>query len=518
MTTYIFVYAGGLFLATLLVPLVIHIAKALNIYDAPGVRKVHANAVPRVGGVAIYLAVLGVTVSVLFLDESVASAFAVIRRQVLGLLAAGTLVFAVGLVDDFRGLRARTKLAAQLLAALGLCALGVRIEGMAVEGWFAIKFGWLAWPLTVFWIVAITNAVNLIDGLDGLAAGICAIVCAVIAVFSLHTGQMTMAVLMLALVGSLSGFLLFNFNPARVFMGDCGSLFLGFVIAGASVVCASKSATLVGLALPVLALGIPIFDTLFTMTRRILERRHIFSPDRGHIHHRLLDMGLRHGHVVIFIYVVTLVAAGLGMFMMVVRHTGALMIFLCVLAMVVMVFRVVGAIRLRETIVGLKRNMKINHHQKARKREFDTAVLLMGSAKTFGQWWEAIGIAGAEMDLVWLSMDVTDRDGTVRTLVWRNPKQAPAMEDMIDITLPVRQRRAGQLLRMQVAVAVNGSLEFSGHRIALFTRLVDEHSVAHLPWLTSGVARPTRVDSLEPEWRGRLVRPVQGRASGVKGG
>jgi len=513
MKMYIFVYSGGLFLATLVVPLVIYVAKALKIYDAPGLRKVHASAVPRIGGVAIYAAVLGVTVSVLYLDESAGRAFAGIRQQVLALLAGGTLMFVVGLVDDIRGLRARTKLVSQLVGALGMCALGVRIDGMAVEGWFSVGFSWLAWPLTVFWIVGITNAVNLIDGLDGLAAGICAIVCGVIGVFSLHTGQMTMALLMVALLGSLSGFLLFNFNPARVFMGDCGSLFLGFVIAGASIMCATKSATLVGLALPFLALGIPIFDTLFTMTRRVLERRHIFSPDRGHIHHRLLDMGLRHGHVVIFIYVVTLVAAGLGMFMLVVRHTGALMIFLCVLSMVVMVFRVVGAIRLRETIVGLRRNMKITHHQKARKREFDTAVLQMNSAKTFGQWWEAIGMSAGEMDLVWLSMDVTNRDGTVRTLVWRNAKQSPAMDDLIDVTLPVRQRRAGQLLRMQVGVAVNGSLEFSGQRIALFTRLVDEHSVAHLPWLTSGSARSFRAERVA-DWRSPLVKPVQGGASG----
>ena len=125
------------------------------------------------------------------------------------------------------------------------------------------------------------------------------------------------AVIMLAFLGSLTGFLFFNFNPAKIFMGDCGSLFLGFMLAGASVACASKSTTIVGLGLPMLALSVPIFDTLFSMLRRFLERRSLFAPDRRHIHHRLMDIGLGQRYAVIFIYLVTLIAVGFGMFMMV---------------------------------------------------------------------------------------------------------------------------------------------------------------------------------------------------------
>ena len=142
-----------------------------------------------------------------------------------------------------------------------------------------------------------------------LQQGISAIACGVIAILAIHGGQAVMAVLMLALLGSLCGFLVFNFNPAKIFMGDCGSLFLGFTIAFSGVMCASKSSALVGLALPILALGIPIFDTLFSMLRRFLERRSLFSPDRSHFHHRLLALGLKQRHVVVVSYAVTCLIA-----------------------------------------------------------------------------------------------------------------------------------------------------------------------------------------------------------------
>ena len=144
-----------------------------------------------------------------------------------------------------------------------------------------------------------------------------------------------MAVLMLALLGSLTGFLFYNFNPARVFMGDCGSMFLGFILAASSMRCAAKTGTVVVLALVTLALGLPIFDTFFSIVRRYLNRRGIMSPDRNHLHHKLLDLGLQHHHVVIIMYVLTLCAAGAGMFMMLAQGFGILAIFLSVLLLLV---------------------------------------------------------------------------------------------------------------------------------------------------------------------------------------
>ena len=294
MKTYAVVYLFSILLSVIITPVVIYLGRKFALVDATGIRKVHSHPIPRIGGVAIVLSALTLILAMLFLNNGVGLAFRNVRLQVIALLAASVVMFITGLFDDIIGLRARIKLLVQLLAAVVLCSCGIRICSFTLGDWHTFEFGLLSWPITIFWIVGITNAVNLIDGLDGLAAGISAIACGVIAILAIHSGQVVMGVIMLALLGSLTGFLFFNFNPAKIFMGDCGSLFLGFMLAGASVACASKSTTIVGLGLPVLALGVPIFDTLFSMLRRVLERRSLFAPDSKHIHHRLMDLSLIH--------------------------------------------------------------------------------------------------------------------------------------------------------------------------------------------------------------------------------
>jgi UDP-GlcNAc:undecaprenyl-phosphate GlcNAc-1-phosphate transferase len=455
MRTYFFIYLCSTLLAFVLTPVVIYIARILKIYDNPDVRKVHASAIPRIGGVAVFLSTSTLAITVLFLDNSVGEAFRGMQAQVLTLLAAGTFIFLTGFVDDMCGIGARYKLLAQVAAAAAMCLAGVRIDSLNFAGLFTLHFSQLSFPITIFWIVAITNAVNLIDGLDGLAAGISAVACAVIAIFAFDTNQPLMAVLMLALLGSLSGFLFFNFNPARIFMGDCGSMFLGFVLASSSVMCAMKTRTIVALALPVLALGLPIFDMIFSILRRYLKRRGIMSPDRSHLHHILLDMGLRHRHVVIVMYALTLLAAGLGMFMMLTGDVGTIAIFFCVLLLLALVFRIVGAVRLRETIAWLKQKHTISHQMKQEIENFEKAELCFRQARTLTQWWQILS--------------------------WERSGQDAGIPDLVKITVPVRDRRAGSLLNLEVQVCANGSLESAGRRIALFGRLIEEYGVANLP-------------------------------------
>ena len=282
MKTYLTVYLGSLVLAVLITPIVIFVARHIKAFDRPGVRTVHTKPIPRIGGVAIFLSAMCLIVSVLFLDNRIGEAFRRVELQLSTLLLAGTCIFLVGLVDDLRGLPAKVKLVTEVIAAGMLCYVGVEISALEITDGYKLHFGWLACPVTILWIVGITNAVNLSDGLDGLAAGVSAVACAAIAVFAVHSQNLIMAVFMLALLGGLTGFLFYNFNPAKIFMGDCGSLFVGFTIASASVMCLTKSCALVGLALPVLALGIPILDTFFAILRRFLERRSLFSPDRRH--------------------------------------------------------------------------------------------------------------------------------------------------------------------------------------------------------------------------------------------
>lgn len=480
MKTYLCVYLGSALLALVITPFVIWLGRKLNVADVPGVRKVHVKPISHIGGVAIFLSMMCLTIPVLFLSNVIGDAFRDIQTKIIALLTAGSFIFLVGLIDDIKGLRARIKFLAELAVAMTVCAIDIRIKSVAVADWLTLDFGWFSWPLTILWIVGITNAVNLSDGLDGLAAGISAVACGVIAVFAIHSGQVVMAVLMLALLGSLTGFLFFNFNPARVFMGDCGSLFLGFTIASSSVLCSMKSSALVGLALPVLALGVPIFDTLFSMLRRFLERRSLFAPDRSHFHHRLVDLGLKQRHVVITIYVVTLLAAGLGMFMMVTRNSNSLIVFFCILLLLLLVFRVVGSVRLRETIANLQKKYAITRQIRCERECFEKVQLHFRRAKTFDQWWQAVCTAAEQLGFVRIKLPLKNSDNTRHTLSWQRDGDEPDDPETIKMEIPIRGIKTEPRLNIEVDVNVNGSLESAGHRAALFSRLLDEHNIVGL--------------------------------------
>ena len=465
-------------LSVIITPVVIRLGRKFALVDATGIRKVHSRPIPRIGGVAIVLSALVLILAMLFLNNGVGLAFRNVRLQVVALLAASIVMFIIGLFDDVIGLRARIKLLVQLLAAVVLCSCGIRISSFALGDWHTFEFGLLSWPITIFWIVGITNAVNLIDGLDGLAAGISAIACGVIAILAIHSGQVVMGVIMLALLGSLTGFLFFNFNPAKIFMGDCGSLFLGFMLAGASVAYAGKSTTIVGLGLPMLALGVPIFDTLFSMLRRVLERRSLFAPDSKHIHHRLMDIGLGQRHVVIFIYLVTLIVVGFGMFMMITRNTTTIVLFACLLLLLALVFRMVGSVRLRNTLARLKENLAHSTKVNQYKRDFENAQLHVRNAKSQQQWWQAVCMIAEKMDYVWLSLESKDRNDTSETIVWRNPNYKPDSEDVLKTIIPFsRQGNNGSKFQLEIAVKINGSLESAGHRMTFFSRLLDENGI-----------------------------------------
>lgn len=479
--TYEFVFLGAMFLAILATPVTILFARRRRLVDQPGVRKVHAAAIPRLGGVAIVLATLAATLAVLQLDNLVGQALWQARSPVLTLLLASAFIFLLGLIDDIRSLGARTKFLGQLLAALAVVTAGARFGRIDLGGGWALELGWLGWPATMLWIVGVTNAVNLIDGLDGLAAGICTIASGAVALFAVVTGQPVLAVLMLAVLGSLVGFLFLNFNPARIFMGDCGSTFLGFLIASSAALCTAGSGRFVNAALPFVALGVPIFDTLFAILRRLLQRRGIMSPDRGHIHHRLLDAGLGHHQVALTIYAITLALTALGLFMMVTEGLRTLVVFGGLIVLLVLVFRIFGAVRLRETLAGARRTIAITREAKRQRREFESAELVLREATSFAQWWSGVCRAAEEMEFLRLSLALTNRDGSVRTLLWRRPGEDPPPHERIALTVPIRQRRQGGLLTAEVDVDVKGSLESAGRRVTLFGRLIDEHSLADLP-------------------------------------
>jgi hypothetical protein len=216
------------------------------------------------------------------------------------------------------------------------------------------------------------------------------------------------------------------------------------------------------------------------MLRRFLERRSLFAPDRSHFHHRLLALGFRQRHVVITVYVVTLLAAGLGMFMLVTRNAQTVIVFICILLLLVLAFRIVGSVRLSETIAGLRRQYTISNQKKQEIENFERIELFFRQAKIFDQWWQAVCFAADKMDFVSGLLPLTNRDGTKRTLVWEKVDSDIRADEIIKMTIPIRDRRASSSLNLEVQVHANGSLESAGRRATLFTRLIEEHSVANL--------------------------------------
>ena len=292
-----FIIAAGV--ALLLTPGVICLAGKTGAMDAPDARKVHKKPIPRIGGIGIYLAFMVAILSVLAFTEVSPE----VLYEIIGLLVSGSIIFIVGLIDDYVNLPAKVKLLGQIIAACVLVfAFDVRIDFITDPFGDYIYLEFLAIPATIFWLVGLTNTVNLIDG---LAAGVSTIASITIFLVALQQGIILVAVLTAALAGAAFGFLYYNFNPAKIFMGDSGSQFLGFMLAGISVIGAVKSAATIALIVPILALGLPILDTTFAIVRRYRGGVPIFKPDKGHLHHRLLDLGFSQRQAVLLMYVIS---------------------------------------------------------------------------------------------------------------------------------------------------------------------------------------------------------------------
>ncbi len=476
--TFLCMYLGAAFLTLLLTPLVIRLACRLGAMDRPGVRTIHLCPVPRLGGVAIFLPVLGLSALVFCLghlprDESPGAGL-----RLLVLLGAAGFIFLTGLVDDLRGLPARVKFFAELLAAAVLCAVGLEVRSFTTGDNFVLDLGGGSYLFTLLWIVGVTNAVNLSDGLDGLAAGLSAIACAALAIFAFWSHDGTTGVLLLALLGSLSGFLVFNFHPAKIFLGDSGSLFLGFMIAALSVWCVARSGAFAALAIPALTLGVPIFDTLFSMLRRFLDRRSLFAPDRSHFHHRLLDLGLPQRRAVLLIYGVTLLVAGMSLGLIGRGGHVSLTIVGVVLLMMVLLFRLVGAIRLRETLVRLQRRHAYSRQEQQDRRIFEDLQLRFRQARDPAQWRQAICDAVQHMDFAWVSLTTTCPDGRVERELWRGSPTGPPSFRIITMTIPLLRDVEGPSRQFEVAIYANGSIEAANRRATLFGRLLDEYQAA----------------------------------------
>jgi UDP-GlcNAc:undecaprenyl-phosphate/decaprenyl-phosphate GlcNAc-1-phosphate transferase len=315
-------------MAFVLTPLCRNLAIRWGIVDQPDhIRKFHARSIPRIGGISIFIAYL-VSFNIMVLlpfqfADMVRSHLGVVRN----LFPAATIVFFTGLLDDLLGLKVWQKFAGQFAASAVAVWAGVQISGIA---WHHLP-SWCAIPVTVLWLVGCTNAFNLIDGVDGLAAGVGLLATATTLIAALLEHNFGLAIATVPLAGALLGILRFNFNPASIFLGDSGSLFIGFLLGCYSVLWSQKSATILGMTAPLIALSIPLLDTGLAIIRRFLRHQPILGADHGHIHHKLLARGLTPRRVVILLYIICGICAALSLLQNFAheRFGGAIIVLFC---------------------------------------------------------------------------------------------------------------------------------------------------------------------------------------------
>jgi len=305
---YVIGFVASCLIALLLTPLVKRFAYFIGAVDKPNGRKVHTSLMPRLGGLAIFLSFVGAyfVVSPVLNEYNIDAA--------LGLLLGGTVIVLTGALDDRFDLRPRYKLLGQIVAAVIVVSFGLEIDldSLPFVGEWLGGVEWISIPLTIVWIVGVSNAINLIDGLDGLSSGVSGIATATIFALALlmpSVSGVTVALLSVILLGSIVGFLFYNFHPAKIFMGDSGALFLGFALATLSVL-GFKQATVVSLLIPILILGVPLSDTALAILRRLVNKTPISAADKSHLHHCLLQMGYSHRKTVLIIWGIALVFGG----------------------------------------------------------------------------------------------------------------------------------------------------------------------------------------------------------------
>jgi UDP-GlcNAc:undecaprenyl-phosphate GlcNAc-1-phosphate transferase len=330
---YIAAFASAFAIALLCTPFAKKLSVRFGAVDYPKKRGMHKEPIPRMGGIAIVISFL-VTAAVItpFVEGFYPG-------QLLGFLAGAVIIAITGALDDIYGLRPRAKLVMQIIVSLIVIYSGTRINFVM---WPVLtQFEALSAPITMLWIIGIINAVNLIDGLDGLAAGVSSISALCIAVLCFISGNTPAAALAAILAGSCFGFLPRNFNPAEVFMGDTGALFLGYVLAVSSVMGLFKSYALLAVGIAGFALALPIFDTAFAMVRRAAKGKPIMRADRGHLHHRLIDAGFSHARTVVILYIISFICGiiAIAIALQDLRAVFVMTVFVIIMALMLYVYK-----------------------------------------------------------------------------------------------------------------------------------------------------------------------------------
>ena len=408
MTTILAIFLLALALSLVLTPVSGRAGAALGALDHPSGRKVHTHPISRTGGAAVFASFFLTLYLGTFFKTGV-SELLVITRPVAFLLAGGVVVFATGLADDMRRLGPGVKLIFQVAGVSLAYSGGVAITGFTLGG-VRVDFGFLSYFVTVFWFVLFINAVNLIDGLAG---GVTAFACGVMTVLATAGGDYCAAMIFAALCGSVMGFLRYNFNPATIFLGDGGSYFLGYTIAGLSVLCSIKSRVGAAMLIPILALGVPVFDTILSPVRRFLLGRKMFSPDTGHIHHRLRSMGLTTHKVVTALHGATFGLCVLALVVVNIRDETAGLLLMVLAAGAIVFVRKLGYFEYfsYDKVLGWLRDVTDEAGISHERRSFLSLQLDTFSSTTLEDLWENMIRAVDILAFDYAAMYVNDRNG-----------------------------------------------------------------------------------------------------------
>jgi len=390
------VFLMSLLLSLLLTPAVGALGIKLGAMDFPGERKVHGKPIPRIGGLAIFIAYV-TTIGFANAFLPIAGDLYVCNFEALLGHAGGILILLCGLADDYRRLPAWIKLLFQILAASLAFAGGVTISHIPISDGIGFTLGpILSYLVTVFWFLLFINAVNLIDGLDGLACGLIFFTCAVMALSTYYHGTYLATFYFVILGGAVLGFLRYNFNPANIFLGDGGSYFLGYAVALLAIRSSTKSHVSILMLIPLLALGVPIFDSILVPVRRWILGKNMFHPDRGHIHHHLLKMGLSTRNAVLLIYGITMVFCCLSILLLLLRGKGMEGLLLALLLLVMMIIcRKLGYIEYltMDKFLGWFQDIMDVAGLSQNRRTFLSLQIAMGKSQNLDEMWDYLTAA-----------------------------------------------------------------------------------------------------------------------------
>jgi len=451
MSTILAIFAISLVLSLVLTPLLARLGLKLGAVDSPDERKVHTRPTARCGGMAIVLSfLLSLAIVSLFFKTSV-SDLLVFDRQTAFMLLGALIVFGIGLVDDFHRLGSTIKFLFQILGSTMAFFGGLQIGQVSILD-LNLHFGIMSYLVTVFWFVLFINAVNLIDGLDGLAAGITFFACFFMGLFALLKQDLLMAIFFAALGGATLGFLRYNFNPATIFLGDGGSYFLGYSIAALSIIGSIKSQMGSLMLIPLVGLGVPLFDTILSPIRRFIMGSDLFNPDKSHIHHRLIEMGLSTRKAVWIIYGISVALCAFSL-LLVNLHDEQVGLFLIVLAVAsVVVIRKLHYFDYitSEKIFGWLKDLTDEAGIKRDRRTFLSMQMQVAASQNLYQLWGRVIQTAGKIHLNAVSIELhPEAFGGILfpTFTWENGAQGK--------DIPIEN--GNRSLRMAVPIVSNGA-------------------------------------------------------------